>query len=283
MMQYQLDPFQLKRRLDRTARIYEQHAAVQREVARRILGRLDYIKYQPQRILDLSLHSSDGELILRKHFPKANYFAATNHFESLRLRKRSFFKKLRSMVVEFERLPIQSNSVDFVFINLSLAWTDHWPQLLAECQRILMPKGMLLFTSFGPDTLCELRRAFLELDQKPHVHQFVDMHDIGDALIQAGFKDPVMDMEHLTLQYDSLAQLTRDLKATASQNIHVDRTRGLMTPRQWQRVKDAYPCEQQFVPATFELIFGHAWVGDTTPQRQNEQGEVTVSIDSIRR
>ncbi len=283
MMQHQLDSSVLRKRLDKTAAHYAQHAAIQREVAKRVLTRLDYIKYKPKYILDLSLHPNDSEVMIRKHFPKACYIAATNHIQSLMLRKRKIFDKPKSIQVVFEQLPIKSNSIDFIFINLSLTWTDHWPQLLCECQRMLMPKGMLLFTSFGPDSLCELRQAFLNLDQKPHVHQFVDMHDIGDALIQAGFKDPVMDMEHMTLHYQTLHQLTDDLRLTAAQNAHVNRSRGLMTPRQWACVTSAYSKQQHVYPATFELIFGHAWAGDTTPQRQNELGEISVSLDALRR
>lgn len=283
MMQHQLDQTVLCKRLDKMAVNYVQHAAIQREVAKRVLARLDYIKYGPQYILDLSLHPSDSEAVLRKQFPKATYIAATNHFQSLVLRKRKFFDKPKSIQIVFEQLPIKSNSIDFIFINLSLTWTDHWPQLLQECQRVLMPKGMLLFTSFGPDTLCELRQAFLHLDQKPHVHQFVDMHDVGDALIQAGFKDPVMDMEHMTLYYQTLHQLTDDLRFTAAQNAHVHRSRGLMTPQQWTCVESAYLKQQNAYPATFEIIFGHAWAGDTTPQRQNELGEITVSLDVLGR
>ena len=277
-MNHQLDQTRVQRRLIRTLATYDEHAVVQKELCARALERFDYIKHEPQHILDLSLHSRDGEAILHQRFPKARYMAASPLLAELQQRKRRWFKKPLSVCVPFGTLPFQTACVDFIFMNLTLLWTNDWPLLLRECRRLLKPKGMLLFTTLGPDTLIELQEAATH----PCVHSFVDMHDIGDAMIHAGFENPVTDMEKVVLQYASLRQLVMDLKRTGCNNARNDRANALMTPRQWQHLEKRYPSQQGVLPATFEFVYGHAWAGEHLPQRTNEAGDVAVSLSSLR-
>ena len=267
----------IRRRLDKTVTTYAVHSVVQQEIATRVLERLDYIKQTPTRILDMSLHGVDSEALLRKRFPKASYSAAMPFIAGLQQRKKRWFQSNKSICMPFDTIPLQTQSVDFIFMNLRLLWSPDWALLLRECRRVLMPQGMLLFTSLGPDTLLELRQAGAS------VHAFVDLHDIGDVLVGAGFENPVMDMEKLVMQYSSLLSLTKDLRLTGCQFAQHNKAPGLMTPRQWQCVEQNYKKNDAgLYPATFEIIYGHAWAGERVPQKTTETGEILVSLQSLK-
>jgi malonyl-CoA O-methyltransferase len=154
-----------------------------------------------------------------------------------------------------------------VWSNLALQWVNDPPRTFAEMRRVLMPGGLLMFSTFGPDTLKELRQTFGTLDGHAHVNRFLDMHDIGDALMRAGFAAPVMDMEKVTLTYDDLAGLMRDLKALGAHNANQGRGRGLLGKSAWQRLQQQYEALRRDgkLPATYEVVYGHAWKGEKKP------------------
>jgi malonyl-CoA O-methyltransferase len=159
-----------------------------------------------------------------------------------------------------------------------LQWVDPLPQALAEFHRVLNIGGLVMFTTFGPDTLGELRRAFAAADATAHVNRFLDMHDVGDMLVQAGFADPVMDMEMITMTYADAAALMRDLKAIGAQNARSDRRRSLTGRRRWQRMLAAL---EEFrrdgrLPASFEVVYGHAWKPEP---RLVDDGRAIVRFD----
>jgi malonyl-CoA O-methyltransferase len=284
-MKHHLDNVHLRRRLEATCKTYAPHAVVQKEITARALERLQYIKQTPQRILDLSWHQGDSEVILRKAFPRASYIACAPVLPILQQRKRRLFKKSKSVCVPFANLPFAENSVDCIFMSLTMLWTYDWPLLLRECYRVLQSNGMLLFTTLGPDTLLELRHAFAAIDSSLHIHDFVDMHDIGDALVQAGFENPVMDLEHVQMHYQSLAQLTLDLKKTGCTNAAQERRQALMTPRQWLLLENNYQkLESGELCATFEFVYGHAWVGEQKRQQVNQQtNEISIPLSNIKK
>ncbi|MGH8800255.1 MAG: methyltransferase domain-containing protein, partial [Casimicrobiaceae bacterium] len=159
------------------------------------------------------------------------------------------------------RLPFKGASFDLVWSNLALQWVDELPAALGEFHRVLDVDGLLSFTTFGPDTLKELRSAFAAADDAAHVNRFLDMHDIGDMLVQAGFADPVMDMEMITVTYGDAASLMSDLKAIGAQNARLERLRGMTGRRKWQRMLAALEGFRRDgrLPATFEVVYGHAW------------------------
>jgi malonyl-CoA O-methyltransferase len=175
-----------------------------------------------------------------------------------------------------ERLPVAGASVDLVFSNLVLQWCDP-ARAFAEAARALANEGLFLFSTLGPDTLRELRAAFAEADGAPHVNRFVDMHDLGDALVHAGFADPVMEMETLTLEYDSAMAVVRDLKAIGAVNSLPSRARGLPGRGRWRRMTEAYERFRRdgVLPATWEIVYGHAW---KVPPRRLADGRQVVSF-----
>jgi malonyl-CoA O-methyltransferase len=164
------------------------------------------------------------------------------------------------LCADAESLPLASQSTQLVFSNLALQWCDP-AAVFAEVSRVLEPGGLFLFSTFGPDTLRELRAAFAEADGAPHVNAFVDMHDLGDALVGAGLSDPVMDMEVVTMEYGSVEAVARDLKAIGAVNSLAARSRGLPGRARWERMTTAYERFRRDgrLPATFEVVYGHAW------------------------
>jgi len=162
---------------------------------------------------------------------------------------------------DIERLPLASGGVGLVWSNLALQWINEPQRAFAEMHRVLAPGGLVLFSSFGPDTLKELRAAFGGIDRQPHVHRFIDLHDVGDLLVASGFADPVMDMEVVTLTYAGVRELMRDLKAIGAHNMTRGRPAGLRGRSLLERVARNYEAFRRDgrLPATFEVIYGHAW------------------------
>src|SRR5258708_5879346 len=159
------------------------------------------------------------------------------------------------------RLPLAAGSLDLVWSNLTLQWVNDPTVAFAEFHRALRVGGLLTFTTFGPDTLLELRAAFSGIDRATHVNGVVDMHDLGDMLVHAGFADPVMDMEKLTLTYSDATTMMRELKAIGAHNATIGRPRGLTGRARWRRMLDALETFRRDgrLPATYEVVYGHAW------------------------
>jgi malonyl-CoA O-methyltransferase len=159
-----------------------------------------------------------------------------------------------------ERLPLAAGSAQLVFSNLLLQWCDP-AAVFAETARVLETGGLFLFSTYGPDTLKELRAAFAAVDDAPHVNAFVDMHDLGDALVAAGFADPVMEMEALTVEYADVESIARDLRRGGGQTVLAGRRPGLGGRERWKRMAERYEAHRRAgaLPATFEVVYGHAW------------------------
>ncbi|MCP3689154.1 MAG: methyltransferase domain-containing protein, partial [Gammaproteobacteria bacterium] len=171
--------------------------------------------------------------------------------------------KKRLINADMERLPFADGSFDLLFSNLALNWANDLPATLANMARISRPGGMLMFATFGPGTLSELRNSWRQIDHKPHVHDFVDMHDIGDMLMANGFSQPVVDAETIRLEYRGFRQLLDDLKAVGSTNADLNRRRGLMTSAKLESLEEVYRQEglegERYI-ASYEVIYGHAWL-----------------------
>lgn len=258
----------VRRAFERAAGTYDEAAVLQREVCARLLEHLDPIRLAPRRAVDLGCGTGHAFDALAKRFPAAAVVGidiAPAMLARARGRSRWWQRVLGArqpalVCADAERLPLASASVDLVFSNLALQWCEP-SRVFAEAARTLTADGLILFSTFGPDTLGELRAAFAEADGTPHVNRFVDMHDLGDALVQAGFADPVMEMERITLEYDSVLAVARDLKALGAVNSLPARARGLPGRRRWQRMTDAYERFRRggVLPATWEVVYGHAW------------------------
>ena len=275
----------LARRFGRAAATYDEVAVLAREVARRMDERLDYIRIEPKRILDLGCGTGIDFDLLGKRFPAAQRIGADFALPMLERARgeRGLLSRLRAFgrptpaalaCADAAALPFARASMSLVWSNLVLNWlTDPLPAL-CEMHRVLEVDGMLMFSTLGPDTLRELRAA-LPTTRGERVHRFIDMHDLGDAVVQAGFSDPVMDMEVLTLTYTDVDELLRDLRQSGSTNASTMRPRGLSGKAGWGAARQSLDALRRDgrLPATFEVIQGHAW---KAPPKTIEDGRAVV-------
>jgi malonyl-CoA O-methyltransferase len=258
----------VRRSFERAAATYDRHSVLQGEVGRRLLDHLEGIRIDPKRILDLGSGTGASFDLLRARFAHPELVGLDIALPMLqRARARSSFGRRllkrglpRLVAGDAERLPLASAAFQLVFSNLALQWCR--PHLVfPEAARVLGKDGLFLFSTFGPDTLKELRAAFASVDGAEHVNAFIDMHDLGDALVHAGFADPVMEMEVITLEYSTVKDVARDLQAIGARNAMPGRPRGLAGRGRWERVAAAYEARRRngALPATYEVIYGHAW------------------------
>ena len=231
-----------------------------------MLERLDYVKIRPRRILDAA--SGPPRRALGKRYPAAQVIALD--FALGMLRPTSFWQKWfsppSSVCADLTRLPLAAGAIDFVWCNMALHWLSDPLPAFREFARVLAAEGLLMFSTLGPDTLKELRAAAGEA----RVHPFIDMHDLGDMLVAAGFSAPVMDMEMITVEYRKGQDLLSDLRASGQTNARADRPRGL-SGRNFGKRLSSPP------RATFEVVYGHAWKG-AKPDRHSNQTPKSVRI-----
>lgn len=250
------------RSFNRAAKTYDAAAFLEMELGARLLERLDFIKLEPKTILDLGGGTGTFSKKLAERYPKAsiiNLDLAEKLLQQSKLRSAANILKL---CADAECLPLANKSVDFIFSNCMLHWILDLPHLFQEIHRILKPEGLLLFSSLGPDSLKELRESFFQIDSIPHVNHFMDMHLVGDALLKAEFMDPVMDMEQLTLTYPHSRRLIQDMKESGSNYVFRENTIGLSPKALFNRLSnhyDQYRLESGEIPASIEIIYGHAW------------------------
>jgi len=296
-----LNPFHIesgvvRRRFNTVASSYPSFSVLQREVARRMLERLEFVKLSPKRILDVGCGTGTDLNLLSQRYPQAQCIGLDLSASMLRMGqvKRSWFAHFFSAITnqflshlhpypaayvcaDARHIPLQPASVGLLWSNFLLHWMDNPLPALLEMHRVLEVEGLVMFATLGPDTLKEFREAFSKADDALHVHRFLDMHDVGDMLVASGFSDPVMDMEKITLTYESVDAFLKELRGAGSVNALVGRRRGLMGRDKWKKMRvalqgmmelnkrgEAQPTEEHLphlprLPITFEIIYGHAW------------------------
>ena len=269
MNAFEIDKRALRRAFNRAASSYETAAVLQREVCSRMLERLDYIKYKPTRVLDAGCGTGWGTRQLAQRYASAHVVAldiAQGMLHAARDKSgwwRKLFDSGKSSYAcaDVEALPLAASSMELVWSNLTVQWCNDLPATFIELQRVLKVEGLLMFSTFGPDTLKELRAAFDSVDGYNHINRFADMHDIGDMLVAAGFAEPVMDMEYITLTYHDVKAVMQDLRNIGAHNVTAGRAQGMMGKKAWNTVLKNYDTMRRDgkLPATFEVIYGHAW------------------------
>ncbi len=261
--EFRLDQRLVRRAFDRAAADYETRAVLQRTVEAHCLARLDLVRIAPRVILDLGCGPGVAGRALRKRYRGARVMGIDLAPAMLRVarRRRGWFSGQRFVCADAQALPLAPGSVDLVFSNLTVQWCNDLGAVLAEAWRVLRPGGLCMFTSLGPDTLSELRAAWRAVDHQTHVHAFIDMHDVGDALVRGGFENPVLDVEHFCLTYPDVGRLAADLKNIGAGNVAAGR-RGQLTGRvAWTALRAAYEAFRVdgTLPASYEVVYAHAW------------------------
>jgi malonyl-CoA O-methyltransferase len=289
MNDFHLDRASVRRHFGHAAGTYEQHDALQREVQNLLLERLEFFLEQPARIVDVGAGTGRGSHLLKKKYAKAQIVAVDQALPMLREARRhaGWLRPWFARVcADASALPLPDHSVDILHSNLCFQWIDDLPRLFGECVRVLRPGGMLLFSTFGPDTLKELRAAWAEADRRSHVSRFLDMHDLGDAMIAAGLRDPVLDVDRFTLTYSEPQMLLKELKGLGATHADRERGRGLTGKQHYRRMLAAYERHRRDdgrVPATWEVVTAHAWGPPPGQARRGAGGEIaSFPLSSLR-
>lgn len=269
MNEFEIDKAEVRRAFSRAAAHYDAAAVLQREVCTRLLERLDYVRLQPRRVLDVGSGTGWGTRQLQTRYPHADIVALdialgmlqTARGPSVWWKKWLSGQQQQFLCADAEALPLAANGMNLLWSNLALQWCNDLPATFVELNRVLAVDGLLMFATFGPDTLLELRQAFVGVDDYNHLNRFADMHDIGDMLMAAGFADPVMEMERITLTYADVKAVMQDLRGIGAHNATAGRARGLLGKTKWARIVAQYEVLRRDgkLPATFEIIYGHAW------------------------
>jgi malonyl-CoA O-methyltransferase len=273
----------LGRALERAAGTYDDTSALPREIATRLHEQLDWLKLVPESIVDAGCGTGQDATLLRARYPKARLVALDgspamlSQARVLHPSRGNMWDRMRGMFgmsrqgqacinwlcADIQAMPLASGSQDMVWSNLVLHWAADLPAAFREMRRVLRAGGLAHFSMYGPDTLKELRAASLALDGYAHVNDFIDMHDVGDMLVQAGFMNPVMSMECVTLTYDQPQDALIDLRRLGENVVRHAYRQGLMGRETWRRLLNNYELQRQEgrIPATFEIVYGHAWAG----------------------
>lgn len=253
----------VRRRFDRAATGFDGADFVHRTTRDGLLERLAPLRVDARVVLDLGAATGGATEQLRQRFARARIVSLDLSHNMLRQasRKRRWFSRTAFIQADAEQLPFRDQCFDVVFANLLLPWLTDPAAALAESARVLRKDGVLAFATLGPDSLRQLARAWRRIDDRPHVNRFLDMHDIGDALVRAGFADPVLDVDRLTIRYADAARLFADLTQAGARNALTNRSRGLLGRRRFERLVAELrePAADQGIELDLELVYGHCW------------------------
>lgn len=284
---YALDKSQIAKSFNKIAANYDQVAILQREIAHRLVERLDYINIHPEVIVELGSATGYCTQLIQQRYPQAKIIAIDLAFNMLSYAIEKSPTQINPICADAYHLPLQDNSVDLIISNMMLPWCDDHEMLFRECHRVLRPEKLLMFTTLGPDTLKELRLSWASVDNYPHVNVFTDMHDIGDALVQAQFLDPVMDSENIQLLYPRTELILQDLKMMGSQNMNCDKRKSLISKSKHTQLLseyEKYRLDSGEVPVSCEITYGHAWSANWHEgQAADNEGTVSISLEHLKR
>lgn len=278
----------VRRQFLRSLDSFDAHAAVFEAVSDRLLSRLELLAIEPLRVLDLGCRTGYQLGALAQRYPGATIVGADPAPGRPPLLPRSWPGWLRRsqqpapfrVACDPHELPFETGSFDLVVSNLLLPWCHAPHRVFEEVARILSQDGAFMFTSAGPDTLMEYRRSWASIDSHLHGFGLIDMHDLGDTMMAAGFAAPVLDRDNLMVDYPDIASMQKELRCLGAANIATGRRPGLMSHRVDAKLDATVDPGKRF-PVTLELVQGHGWKGALKPV-SSSSGEVTISVDTLR-
>lgn len=280
-----LDKSAIRQSFDRAAPGYDRYAVLEREIESRLFERVEYVQDEPALVVDIGCGTGSASKLLSARFKAAKVIALDWSAGMLKQVEKTAGGNPWLLCSDMHALPLAARSTDLIFSNLALQWSYDLSAVFHEFRRIMKPGAMLLFSCYGPDTLLELKQAWQTMDERQHVNDFPDMHDIGDELMSVGFREPVMDAERLTLEYPDVMALMLELKGSGSHNVASNRFRGLTGKTRIQGMQQAY---ERFrhngrYPASYEIIYGAAFAPAEGQPVRTPQGDVaTFSVDALK-
>jgi malonyl-CoA O-methyltransferase len=259
-----IDKNQIIKSFNRAAPTYEQWSKLQKMVGENLLERLEWLKFEPQHILEVGAGIGRLSRALSQQYQNAEVYSIDISITMAQIAHQKAFNEVAQphfICADGAQLPMADNSIDLLMSNLMLQWCNDIQTIFAEFARVLKPDGALFFSTFGPDTLTELRHSFAQVDDAIHLNQFLDIHDIGDTLLQVGLTNPVMDVDWFQFTYNDVKQLMLELKHIGAHNMTTGRPRGLMGKDKFRAMLTAYEqyrLPDDSIPATYEIVYGHA-------------------------
>jgi len=275
----------IRHTFDRLAPGYDKHAALEQEVCNRLLEKTPFHRLAPATILDLGCGTGFAAAKLKQSFRKARVIGMDTSLGMLsHLRRRSgLLKPLKGVCGDLAALPFATGSVDMLVANLSGYWCPEPMAMFAEYRRVLRPDGMLLFSTFGPGLMKELKAAWHEVDTNVEMPEFPDLMEIGDGLVAAGFREPVMDMEVITLQYPDLQAMLRELEATGTAMLIRGWNNGYGAGSSLDQAYMPFLKDGKY-PLSFEIVYGVAFGPQEGQPVKTSTGDVaTFSVEALKR
>ena len=259
----------VRRRFDRAAATFESADFVHKVTREGLLARIEPMAVEARTVVDLGAATGSATPALRKRFRRSHIVAvdlSAAMLEQTRSKK-SWFTRMSALQADAAAIPLADNSVDVVFANLLLPWLNDPPGAFVEINRVLREEGLFVFSTLGPDSLLALRKAWRTVDDDEHVNRFADMHNIGDALVRSGLRDPVLDVDRLSVTYENPRALFRDLTGAGARNSLAGRRRSLTGKRRYAAMTRALLASESGEPLTLdlEIVYGHCWAGPVRP------------------
>ncbi len=279
---HELDQTILRRASQRVARGFDTHDFFCAEIRDRLLERMRLFKLEATRILELGAGTGAAAPGIQQQFPDA-HLTELDWSEAMLGQSPA---RADRVCADAHQLPFSDACFDVALSNMMLPGCADPERVFQEARRVLKHPGVFLFSTLGPDSFKELRKAWAAVDARPHVHVFADMHNIGDALVETGFREPVMDVEHLTITYADAQALFNDLRNVGATNLLLERRRGLTSPRLWaQMLAELEKCRNAAgrLSISIEVITGQAWTGEAARGVQMVEGEAHFPLSRLRK
>jgi len=258
-----LNPEHVRRRFDRAASQFDDADFVHATTRQGLLARLEPLLTEAKMVVDLGSATGSANRLLRKRFKGARIISVDFAHQMLEQArgKKSWLSKTAFVQARAEALPFANESIDVIFSNQLLPWISSPATVFSEVARVLRKGGVFAFATLGPDSFREIRRAWGQVDDNPHVNSFPDMHDLGDGLVSAGLRDPVLDVDRLRIDYRTVDRLLADLTACGARNALANRSDALTGRRRYAAMLHALAdtASDESTALDLELVYGHCW------------------------